>query len=90
MKLDNTESDEIVAILEQVGSDDDDNVDVLNDSDTEFFANEEIPLDSNIDGVQNNLTPNANVHTTWEDKTKARQRKKYQCKIKKISANYVR
>ena len=66
-------------------------IDMLNDSDTEFFANEEIPLNSNIDGVQNNLTPNANVHTTsWEDKTKARQRKKYQCKIKKISANYVR
>ena len=59
-----TRSDDIYAILDEIDSDLDEELDnEMNDSDTEFVVEEDIDLRPEAaTGVSNFLTPNANIH----------------------------
>ena len=59
-----TGSDDIYAILDEIDSDLDEELDnEMNDSDTEFVVEEDIDLRPEAaTGVSNILTPNANIH----------------------------
>ena len=69
INLERLNSDEIVALLDSVGSDDEQELDdLMNDSDTEFIAGDEIgdedlEKDVQIEDIHSSTTvPSANVH----------------------------
>ena len=63
-----TSSDVIFAILDDVMSDEEEDIDnLMNDSDTEFIADENVDLSTNNCAEVSLLTPTANVHIVESD-----------------------
>ena len=60
--IDNNVGNEVFALLEEVGSEDEADIsDVMNDSDTEFVAEEELEQPHNNFVPESTLVPEANV-----------------------------
>ena len=85
-------TDEIFTLLDTVQSDNEDELDeLLNDSDTEFIAPEELKLNDNLDNATV-LTPKANVHvvdqgTTHTKELETNKKRKNRKKIPQSQVN---
>ena len=73
----NTWTDYMLALLNEVGSDDNEDFDnKMNDWDTEFIANVDTVIDSSSNKDKNILTPNARIYVAPFNKNKTQRKHK--------------
>ena len=91
INISKSSSEEIYAMLDEVESDLEEDIDQLvNDSDTEFVADEDLPECPPQSSNNNVLTPEANIHILPEAKRKKsflKRRKKTKLKQQLIGVN---